>query len=135
MGAAAAASGCVLPGQVRGIAGLPMDARSQEAKDVLEHSRHPGPYPKFADIPPVPTDVRPPEAWRAAVLDLKGRKAQLDADAAALPPPAQDTEAYAAETRPRLPSNVDAPPPETPQQTEAYARALRERATPPPRPK
>ena len=72
----------------------------------------------------------------SAVADMQGRQKTLDAQIAALPPVSNDTEDYAAQTRGRL----GAPPSDVPAAnasdlTEAEARALRERATPPPQAK
>lgn len=133
--ATAGLAGCILPAKMRGMNDLPVDPKSPVAQEVINASKHPGPYPKFADIPPTPTDVRPPQAWRAAVLDLKAKKAVLDAQVADLPPPATDTEAFAAQKRGQAESDLRAGAPDAAQQTEAYARTLRERATPPPPPK
>ncbi|MEI9965717.1 MAG: hypothetical protein WDM92_14635 [Caulobacteraceae bacterium] len=115
---------------------LPVDPNSPVARDVAYASKHPGPYPKFASIPPIPTDVRPAAAYRSQVTDIEARQAQLDSQAAALPPVDTDTEAYAAGARSRaaVPAG-EVPPPNSAEQTEAYAASLRERATPPPPPK
>lgn len=136
-GLAASAAGCVLPGKARTLTTLPIDPNSPIAKDLEDAAKHPGPYPRFAEIPPIPNDIRPQAEWRAAVIDLKHRRAVLDAEVAALPPPATDTESFANDTRGRLPSAAEtvAPGPNAPAETEAYGRALRERATPPPPPR
>ena len=135
-GLALGASACVLPAKVRGMSNLPVDPNSPVAKDVIEASRHPGPYPSFADIPEVPTDIRPVSEWRAAVLDLKHRQARLGAEAGALPPALTDTDAYAALHRSKAGAQpTDIPPEDAEQRTRAYAQSLRERATPPPPPK
>ena len=130
---AAVAPSCALPAKISGLGSATVDPNSPVAKDVLYASQHPGPYPRFRDIPEVPTDIRPASEWRVAVADLKRRKVALDAEAAALPPALTDTEAYAAQHRAKVgaqPSEV--PPPDAEQQTRAYAQSLRERATPPP---
>lgn len=133
---ALALSGCTLPEQVAGLSESPVDSSSPVAQDVIQASRHPGPYPKFADIPKVPTDLRPASGWREAVQDMQHRQAVLESEVAALPPVTSDAEAYAADTRTRMGPPVGAPPPaEARQMTEAEARALRKRATPPPLPK
>ncbi len=133
---AAALAGCALPGQIAGLSNAPVDSSSPVAQDVLNAARHPGPYPKFAQIPQIPSDIRSVAQWRVAIGDIQQRQTELSDQVAALPPVDTNTEAYAAEARTRL-----GPPPAPPaaedarQQTEAYARALRERATPPPPPK
>ena len=131
--AAAGLSGCLESGEGRSTQ-LTADPNSQVTKDVLYASAHPGPFPKFSDIPKVPTDVPPASAWRAQVADLQRSKARLDAEAAALPPAQSDTEPFAASSRALAKAPVEAAPPDAEQQTEADAAALRERATPPPAP-
>jgi hypothetical protein len=135
-GLAVGASACVLPSKVRNASNSPIDPNSPVARDVAYASKHPGPYPSFSDIPSLPDDLRPASAWRAAVMDTQRRRAELDAQVAALPPPQTGTEAYAAQHRAKLAGESgDAAPPDAAQQTEAFAQSLRERATPPPPPK
>lgn len=117
--------------------GIPVDPSSPVAADVGRAVRHPGPYPTFAGIPQIPTDVRPSSSWRAAIGGMQQRQATLDAQVKALPPVAPETtESYAAAARARLGQPPgDVPPEDARARTEAEARALRERATPPPPPK
>ena len=132
-GVAAGVAGCVIPGEGAS-ARLAVDPNSQVGKDVLYAAKHPGPFPKFADIPKIPTDIPPPSAWRAEVADLQHRKARVVAEAAALPAPLADTELFADRSRALAKAPLE-PAPDSDQQTEADAAALRERATPPPLPK
>lgn len=132
---AAGASGCVLPSKMTGTSALAVAPDSQVARDVAYAQRHPGPYPKFTEIPALPTDVRPSSEYRAAVLDMQQRRASLEQQANALPPPPDDTETLAGGLQSRLPQGAEAPPEDSQQQTEAYGRDLRARATPPPPPK
>ena len=134
--AAGSTSGC-LAHTLHGLSNQPpIDASSAVARDVAYANKHPGPYPRFSDIPNIPTDVRPASAWRSAVEDLKQRKAAVDAEAAALPPAQSDTEGFASNTRSRAAADpADVPPPDAAAQTESYAKSLRDRATPPPTPK
>jgi hypothetical protein len=134
-GLAAGAAGCALPGKTHGSSGLSVDPHSEVAQHVAYASSHPGPYPKFSQIPPLPRDVRPPSAYRAAVLDMTARRQALEGQTAALPPPETDAEDVAGDLRSRLPNNEPPPAEDAQQQTEAYGRALRERATPPPPPR
>lgn len=129
--------GCTLPSRLAGLSEAPVDTNSPVAQDVIRASRHPGPYPQFADIPATPTDLRPVAGWRDAVQTMQQQQTALDAQVAALPAaPADAAEAYAADARGRLGPAPSAPaPPDARQQTEAEAQALRERATPPPPPK
>jgi hypothetical protein len=130
-----ALAGCDLPGRVAGV-GVPVDPSSPIAQDVIRASRTPGPYPKFADIPKVPTDVRPTSEWRADIKDMQQRQSTLQAEVAALPPlPSQTTEAFAGQKRAQISGAPASAAPADKQQTEAEARALRKRATPPPPPR
>ena len=130
-----ALAGCDLPGRVAGV-GVPVDPSSPIAQDVVRASHNPGRYPRFADIPKVPTDVRPTSDWRADVEDMQRRQATLQAQVAALPPlPAQTAEAFAGQKRAQLGGAPASAAPAEKQQTEAEARALRKRATPPPPPR
>ncbi len=133
-GAAASLAGCSLPSQVAGFHSPAIDPASPVYQDVMAATRHPGPYPKFSDIPQIPGDLRPASAWAVAVADIHQDKAQLDGAVAALPPVQTDTEAFAASSRGEAkPPALDLPAPDAAQQTQAYAQSLRARATPPPK--
>ena len=100
----------------------------------MNATRHPGPYPKFSDIPKTPTDVRPASAWAVAVADIKADRAHLKSAVAALPPPAADTEAFAANARTAAQAPIAAAPPaDAAAETQDYAQSLKARATPPPK--
>ncbi|CAN5252236.1 hypothetical protein BH11PSE2_BH11PSE2_04310 [soil metagenome] len=92
-------------------------------------------YPKFSDIPAVPTDVRSPEAWKSsssALQTTSGALKKADSDAK---PEIADVDAFAKQLRNSagLPG-IEAPSATSAAETEAFARSLRERATPPPPP-
>jgi hypothetical protein len=99
---------------------------------AIAEAEKPGPLPTFASIPPAPTDVRPFEGWRSAILDLQRSGARVAAEASAEPWTLSDTEGWAERER----SEASPPPPiTTPSEgdTEAFVAAMRARATPPPR--
>jgi hypothetical protein len=115
----------------------PINAASPAAPDIVAAERTPGPYPKFSQVPPVPKDVRPAAAWRAAVADALAlkRRTQLEAGAIPFVLTGGDTEAWAAAERAKIPaSEMAAPAADESQQAEAFAAAERARATPPPPP-
>lgn len=88
--------------------------------------------PTFAAIPSAPTDVRPFQAWRAAIADTKRVGAQTAAQAAAEPWTLSDTEGFADRAR----AEAAPPPPMTTAaegNTDAFVREMLRRATPPPR--
>ncbi|HVN00128.1 MAG TPA: hypothetical protein VMT68_07925 [Caulobacteraceae bacterium] len=99
---------------------------------AIAAAEQPAPLPTFASIPPAPTDVRPFDAWRSAIVELKGAGVRVAAEAAAEPWVLRDTEGWAARER----SEGTAPPPvTTPSEgdTEAFVATMRARAIPPPR--
>jgi hypothetical protein len=108
-----------------------VDPRSPIAKEVAKSVRSDAAYPTFAATPAVPKDVRPHKQYGVAA-------AQIDKDAAALEQATADntwalpknTEAYAAEAR--AAAGPDLPAATSAADTEAFAQALRKRATPPP---
>ena len=63
----------------------PMNPASPIAAQAHEAQQHPGPYPTFAQVPPLPKDVRPVSAWRADIADTWALKRQTEAEAAAIP--------------------------------------------------
>lgn len=107
----------------------PVDPASPVAKEVAERIHPKTGFPGFASIPNPPTDLRPAAQYgrQSAQLDAAGK-----ALIAATEPGTwtlQNTDAFAEKAR------RDAGPPLSPAnpgQTEAEAKALRERATPPP---
>jgi hypothetical protein len=112
-----------------------VDPTSPVAADVKAAERAPGRYPKFSEIPPVPKDVRPATAWRAAVYDEWALKQRTEAEAAALPfaLDGKDTQAWAqAELAKIPPAEMIPPAADSAARSEAYAAAARGRATPPP---
>ena len=111
-----------------------MDPQSPVYQDVMAATQHPGPYPQFAEIPKIPTDVRPVSAWFASVAEVEHDKSSLNTAVAALPPVPADTESFAANalSEAKAPA-ADAPPPDAADQSQAYAQSLRQRAIPPPK--
>lgn len=91
-----------------------------------------GPYPTFAEIPPAPKDVRAPKAYAAAVADAKSALAKLESETGPETWTLNGSDSFAANAQreagaePAAPKGAD---------TEAFARGLRERATPPPSPR
>jgi hypothetical protein len=114
--------------------------RSQIAPDspvamaIAEVQAHPSPYPSFADFPKTPTGMRLPVAWEEGrhQLAVAGDElAKISAAPAEMPDPA----AFARQLRAASGlDQVPVPGPDAAAELEAYARELRERATPPPPP-
>jgi hypothetical protein len=117
-----------------GCAGAPFaDARidpdSPVAGDVARLSRPDGRFPTFADIPRPPGDLRPVAQYgQDAALVLAAGEAVVQATA----PETwtlDGTDAFAERARQDVGPELEPP---NPADAEAFARELRERATPPP---
>jgi hypothetical protein len=110
-----------------------VDPSSPVAAEVEQMARRTGPFPTFADIPPVPTDQRPLAEWGVAANKLVVAAAQLERDTAPNTWTLEGTERFAARARQEAGPALD--PGASRAATEAFARELRERATPPPLPR
>ena len=109
-----------------------VDPNSPVAAQVSAAEHAPGAYPRFSQIPPAPTDVRPLSAWRASVNDVLIQKRQVDATAANYPGPLTDTEGFAQAARDRIPaSETAAPAQDSSKAADDYAARVRSRATTP----
>ena len=96
----------------------------------------PGPWPTFASIPRLPADLRSPDGWRDAVAEQEADRLFIEREAAADSWSLSDTEAFAAGLRSTAAEvDVRAPTDAEMAESEAYARTLRARATPPPLPR
>lgn len=104
------------------------------AKAIAEAKARPGAFPNFADFPKKPTDMRKAADWDQGSAVLKKGGEELAA-AARSPAEMPDPDTYAKQLRAR--SGLDQiTPPDAAEAAalDAYARDLRERATPPPPP-
>jgi hypothetical protein len=94
-------------------------------------------YPNFCTIPHAPTDVRPADAFHAAVLDtrLAGRRVERETapDTFSLPLGAAESFAQAARAQAAAPPPADTGPASG--DAEAFAAEARKMATPPVRPR
>ena len=103
------------------------------APDIVAEAARPHRYPTFCSIPKMPPDVRSVAQWKAAVIDTRLAGARVQKQTAPGTWTIDGTEDFAASAR----GEAAAPPPMTPaseSDTAAFAKALKERATPPPRP-
>lgn len=114
----------------------PIDQKSPAAAAVADILNAPGDYPTFAGIPEVPTDLRPASDYKA---EVEGQRQTAEALAAAVAPETwtlSETDAFAAQAMADAKvGTVTAPTDAEMAESEAYARALRAKASPPPRPK
>jgi len=128
----AALAGCCLV--AAGCTGVPftdakIDPASPVAAEVAKMTRQDAKFPTFAGIPAKPTDVRPVAQYGR---DARGVLAAGDAVVTATAPGTwtlQGTESFAERARSDAGPQIEPP---KPGDAEAFARALRERATPPP---
>jgi hypothetical protein len=111
-----------------------IDQSSAAAAQVRAAQQAPGPYPKFAEIPNVPRDVRPISAWKATVTEALGEKRQVDAANAAYPYSLSDTQGFVDAQHARIPAAEQAPSTDATSAADAYAASVRARATKPPPP-
>ena len=109
-----------------------VDPRSPVAAEVALAARTPAAFPKFADIPPVPKDIRPKPQFGKAAAQTELAAAQIERATAPDTWTLQQTDAFAGAARKAVGPDV-APADST--ATEAFAKDLRKRATPPPPPK
>lgn len=113
-----------------------VDPRSPAAAEVAAALKTPGPWPTFAGIPQIPEDVRSSTSWRAAIEDQEADGLYTSRMAAEDTWSLTATEAFEAGARAEAnPLGLHAPTDAEMAESEAYARALRKRATPPPSPR
>jgi hypothetical protein len=113
-----------------------VDPRSPAAAEVTEALKTPGPWPTFAGIPQISEDVRNSASWRAAIEDQEADGVYTSRMAAEGAWSLTATEAFEAEARAEANAlGLHAPTDAEMAESEAYARALRKRATPPPSPR
>ena len=109
-----------------------VDPRSPVAAEVAKAANAPAAFPKFADIPHKPTNLRPTRAFGVAAAQVEVARAQLEQATAPETWSLKESDSFAAAAR--AAAGPDAAPADQ-TATEAFARDLRRRATPPPSPK
>jgi hypothetical protein len=135
-GAAGGLSACADLPRLEPGATAAVDPRSPAAAQVETAIRSPGPWPTFAGIPDIPEDVRSSAAWRAAIADQQAEAEATRQATAEGTWSLTATEAFEARAREEAnPLGLHAPTDAEMAESEAYARALRKRATPPPSPR
>jgi hypothetical protein len=106
-----------------------VDPRSPIAAEVTKSVRHDAVYPTFASIPAAPKDVRPRKQYGEDASQIEKAQTDLDHATADNTWSLTGTEAFAANAQAAAGPDL---PPVPPEETEAFANALRKRATPPP---
>lgn len=131
LGACTFACGCISD---REIAERSMiEPGSPVAMAIASAKSQPPAYPKFSDVPAVPTDLRSAAAWRQLAGNLDAARQGLDRTIAANPPLSSDTEGFLRDALARTAGA--APVEDSTAASEAFRRQGIERATPPPLPR
>ncbi|HEX7885653.1 MAG TPA: hypothetical protein VF474_06720 [Phenylobacterium sp.] len=107
-----------------------IDPASPVAADVAKLTRQPGKSPGFASIPKAPDDIRPLPQYGVDAQTVLAQGEALTRATAAGTWTLQGTGDFAAKARSDAGPQIEPP---KPGDADAFARALRERATPPPR--
>ncbi|HYD46195.1 MAG TPA: hypothetical protein VEA79_13100 [Phenylobacterium sp.] len=130
---AATATGFLALGACASVTGgpAPIDPASPAAAQMQALLDKPAEQPKFVDIPPLPTDVRAPEAFADARSALEREGEALALATAPNTWSLEGTESFAARARADSSDGV-APSEQDRRATDAFADELRRRATPPP---
>lgn len=90
-------------------------------------------FPTFAAIPEAPGDIRPARAWRDSIAGVQAAGARLAAETAPATFELSNTEDFAETTRRKLDAGGQAPDAAASRaEADAFARSIRQRATPPP---
>jgi hypothetical protein len=109
-----------------------VDPSSPVAPDVARMTSARARFPSFRDIPAASKDGRPLRLYGQAAKQLQLAAADLEQATAPSTWTLQGTEGFAEGARREVGPEL---PPVSPGATEAEVKALRERATPPPRPR
>lgn len=132
----ACAGACLLTTACAGrmLTDITIDPSSPIAPEAAKLARTNGPFPKFTQIPAVPKDVRPVKEFGVAAADTVSVRDDLVAksDPQTWTLKEGDTTTFAGQGRTAAGPEIA---PTDPTATEAFARELRKRATPPPPPK
>jgi len=113
-----------------------VDQNSAASAQVAAQAAQSTQFPTFASIPQAPGDVRSAEGWNIAVTAVDADRARLLAETAPGTFSLTDTEGFAAAVRSTIAYDpADVPPADQAARSAAWAKQMRERATPPPRPR
>lgn len=113
-----------------------VDRNSPASEQVAAQAAQNAPFPTFGSIPQAPGDVRSVEGWNIAVSAIGADRARLLAETAPGTFSLTDTDGFAAAVRSTIAYDLaDVPPADQAAQSAAWATKMRERATPPPRPR
>lgn len=106
-----------------------IDPASPVAGDVARMTRQDGKFPTFASIPKAPTDIRPLPQYGRDAKSILAEGAAIEQATAPGTWTLNGTDDFADKARRDAGPQIEPP---KPGDAEAFARELRERATPPP---
>ena len=129
---AALLAGCASESDMAARSKIPPN--SPLAQAIASVKTEPQPAPSFRNIPMNPPQMRPAGAWEQSANALQGQSREL-AGIAAVPVELPDPDAWGKRTAAAVGLDSLTPPgPNNAAELDAFARELRERATPPPPP-
>lgn len=111
-----------------------VDPASPVAADVARMARATSDYPSFSEIPPLPADQRPLREFGRAADQLEMASAKLERETAPGTWTLTGTERFVSRAQAEVAPGGDSEA-STTAASEAFARQIRERATPPPLPR
>lgn len=111
-----------------------VDPNSAVAEDVARMAHESRDFPTFSEIPPAPAAQRPIASWGRAADQLEIAGAKVDQATAPNTWTLTGTERFVARARSQAGPDINADT-STTASSEAFAKELRERATPPPSPR
>jgi len=112
-----------------------VDPRSPIAKEVATAVKPDAPTPTFASIPPRPKDLRPVRQFGVAARQVDKAATDLAAQTADDKFTLNDTATFAAQAQAAAGPDAGPTPGQAAAETDAFAAAMRKRATPPPQAK
>lgn len=113
-----------------------VDQDSSASAQIAAQAAQNAPFPTFGSIPQAPGDVRSVEGWNIAVQGTEAERARLLAETAPGTFSLTNTEGFIAAMRGELAYDpADVPPADQAAISAAWANKMRDRATPPPRPR
>lgn len=115
---------------------VPINETSPAAEQIKTVLAKPGDYPTFAGIPAVPTDLPTADAFKTEIRDQQAAGAALLRDTAPETWTLDASDAFAARAQSDAGAGDIHPPTDAEiAESEAFAKAMRDRARPPSRPK
>lgn len=124
-----AASAALLSGCATPVASVKVDPNSPIAPEVAKLARADKDYPSFNEIPAKPTDLPPPRIYGDRARELVVARDKLDVATASNTWTLGNTGSFQARAQAAAGPALG---PSTNADTEAFAKAVRKRATPPP---